>query len=80
MYHNKYILCYRYRIWIIISYVFDGQPKKRFLCFLETIENISEQLTDDVLTTLALYNIDSTNMRRQSYDNISNMSRANSSQ
>ncbi|KAL4149728.1 hypothetical protein QTP88_003604 [Uroleucon formosanum] len=47
----------------------DGHPKERFLCFLENTGHKSEKLTDDVLTTLALFNIDLANMRGQSYDN-----------
>lgn len=41
--------------------------------FLENTGHKSEQLADDMLTTLALYNIDSYNMRGQSYDNASNI-------
>ncbi|XP_050064958.1 zinc finger MYM-type protein 1-like [Aphis gossypii] len=55
-------------------YVLDGHPKERFLCFLENTGHKSEKLADDVLTTLALFNIDLANMRGQSYDNASNMS------
>lgn len=62
---------------IVIRYVDNkGFPQERFLGFLDNTGHKSEQLTDAVLSTLALYQLDTDNLRGQSYDNASNMSRA----
>lgn len=61
----------------VIRYV-DGKgfPQERFLGFLGNTGHKSEQLCDAVLNTLVLYQLNTDNLRGQSYDNASNMSGA----
>lgn len=54
----------------------DGTPIERFMCFLPNSGHESEELTDEVLTTLSLFDLDPAFLRAQSYDNASNMAGA----
>lgn len=61
----------------VVRYVKDnGTPIERFMCFLPNSGHKSEELTDEVITTLSLYDLDPAFLRAQSYDNASNMAGA----
>jgi hypothetical protein len=54
----------------------DGTPIERFMYFLLNSGHKSEELTDEILTTLSIFDLDSAFLRAQSYDNASNMAGA----
>jgi len=54
----------------------DGTPIERFMCFLPNSGHKSEELTDEVLTMLSLFDLDPAFLRAQSYDNANNMAGA----
>ncbi|XP_025200207.1 zinc finger MYM-type protein 1-like [Melanaphis sacchari] len=54
----------------------DGTPIERFMCFLPNSGHKSEELIDEVLTMLSLFDLDPIFLRAQSYDNASNMAGA----
>ncbi|XP_029345826.1 uncharacterized protein LOC100569266 [Acyrthosiphon pisum] len=61
----------------VVWYVKDnGTPIERFMCFLPNSGHKSEELTDEVMTTLSLYDLDPAFLCAQSYDNASNMAGA----
>lgn len=58
----------------ILRYVSEnGMPVERFSWFIENSGHKSEELADAVLTVINSYNIDTSYLRGQTYDNAMNM-------